>query len=330
MISNFFVVTIIITIVFACEKKNDNLAVITKSIGNKNEVLLVIDDSLWVGKMGDSIRAILAQPVLKGDYFEPIFNLVQLDPKIFSSKAKTSRNIVLFSTNSQNEFLLQKSLHATPQNFFFVRAQNNHELLKSFLSVSYSIIKVFKSSELKEDMHHLVRSSTKPLTELKELFGCTMKIPDNYHLQVKLDYPFLWYQKKLATGNVNLIMYEFKISEIETSNQEIIKSIINARNIVGKEIIHTAKDSAYVTTNQDINPVISKEVIQSLPTYRILGNWITVNDYLRGPFISYAIKDEYYDRYLFIDGYVNNPFKEKRNHLLELEAIIKTINFNED
>ena len=45
--------------------------------------------------------------------------------------------------------------------------------------------------------------------------------------------------------------------------------------------------------------------------------------------MCYAIRDDYYKRYLFIEGYINNPFKNKRDQLLEIEAIIKTINFNE-
>ena len=105
--------------------------------------------------------------------------------------------------------------------------------------------------------------------------------------------------------------------------------MLQARNYIGKEFLHTAKDSGYIVTDPAKNVTITKEKMQELPVYRIVGSWETVNDYLKGPFVCYAIRDDYYKRYLFIEGYINNPFKNKRDQLLEIEAIIKTINFNE-
>ena len=85
-----------------------------------------------------------------------------------------------------------------------------------------------------------------------------------------------------------------------------------------------------MVTNIQNTQTISKEKLLEFPVYKITGNWETANDFLKGPFVCYAIRDDYYKRYLFIEGYVNNPFKNKRDQLLEIEAIIKTINFNEN
>ena len=324
LVCYFFVIFI-----FSCSKnKHENIS-LNQSYGNRNEVVLVLDDSLWIGLMGDSIRAKLAQPISDRGYFEPTFDLIQLDPKIFTTKAKSARNIVLFSTDTEHEFLLQKSVYATPQNFFFLRAANSQDLLKMFHKRADSIINVFKSSEINEEMHTVVRNSNQELDELKDFFGCTLKIPDSYHLQVKHEFPFLWYQKDLFSGNINLMLYEFSITEIENNKATIEEHLIEARNFIGREFIRTAKDTGFVTTNDSINFEITPETIQGLPAYRIVGYWETVNDYLSGPYICYAIRDDYYKRYLFVEGYINNPFKQKRDQLLEIEAIIKTINFNE-
>lgn len=326
----FFYLLIITGFIFGCTKKIETTAVnLKKSVGNRNEIVLVIDDSLWVGKLGDSIRMRLAKPIVGSTDGEPTFDLLQLDPKIFTTRAKTARNIILFSTNTVHEFLLQKSVHATPQNYFFLRAQNSDDLLKLFDNKSDSIISVFKASELNEEMHEVVRSSNQDLHELKDFFGCTLKIPDAYHLQIKNEFPFLWYQKDLSSGSLNLVFYEFPISEIENTNESIEKRLLEARNYIGKQFLKTAKDSAYIVTNPNKSQVISKEMLHEFQIYKITGSWETVNDYLKGPFVCYVLRDEYYKRYLFIEGYVNNPFKNKRDQLLEIEAIIKTINFNE-
>lgn len=325
-----FYLLVIAGLIIGCKKNTEATAVNLKpSFGNRNEIVLVIDDSLWIGKLGDSIRHKLAQPIAGRTDAEPQFDLVQIDPKIFTIRAKNARNIVLFSTETVHEFLLQKSVNATPQNFFFLRAQNTADLLKLFNTRADSIISVFKSAELNEEMHEVVRSSTKDLHELKDYFGCTLKIPDAYHLQVKNEFPFLWYQKDLSSGSLNLVLYEFSIAEIENTSGSIEKHLLQARNYIGQEFLHTAKDSGYIFTDPAKNVIITKEKIQELPVYKIIGNWETVNDYLKGPFVCYAIRDDYYKRYFFIEGYINNPFKNKRDQLLEIEAIIKTINFNE-
>lgn len=327
----FLSIILFSSVVIGCSKnKTEPITAMQPSNGNRNELVLVIDDSLWVGNLGDSIRAHFAKPVLESTTPEPTFDLIQLDPDIFTNRAKKARNIVLFSVQTQHEFLLQKSVYATPQNFFFLRAKTKDDLLKLFKSKADSITTVFKAAELNEEMHKVVRTSAVNLSELKDFFGCTLKIPTNYHLQVKSEFPFLWYQKDLPSGNVNLVLYEFPISEIENNKATIDTHLLQARNYIGKKFLKTAKDSAYLFTNTLQKQTITKEVILQMPAYKITGNWETVNDYLKGPFVCYAIKDEYYQRYLFIEGFVNNPLKNNRDQILEIEAIIKTINFNEN
>ncbi|WKW46570.1 DUF4837 family protein [Myroides sp. JBRI-B21084] len=326
-----FLSILILSLIVGCSKnQQETVTSMQASFGNRNELVLVIDDSLWVGNLGDSIRAHFAQPIFEDVSSEPIFDLIQLDPNIFTQRAKKARNIVLFSVQTQHEFLLQKSVYATPQNFFFLRAKTKNDLLKLFKSKADSITSVFKAAELNEEMHKVVRTSTKDLSELKDFFGCTLKVPNAYHLQVKSEFPFLWYQKDLPSGNVNLILYEFPITEIENQKAPLEDHLLQARNYMGKKFLKTAKDSAYLTTNTFQNPKITTETILQMPAYKITGNWETVNDYLKGPFVCYAIKDEYYQRYLFIEGFVNNPLKNNRDQILEIEAIIKTINFNEN
>ena len=322
---------ILFSLFFGCkEKDNVTTTIFEPSHGARNEVVLVIDDSLWIGGVGDSIRNYLSQPTIGLSQHEPIFDLVQYDAKIFSNKARTSRNIVLFSLDIAQEFILEKSLYSTPQNFFFLRAKNTQDLVDLFKAHADSIITVFQASELNEEMHRIVRSTTLKTEELKNLFGCTLKLPDTYYLQVEDDFPFLWYQQDLSSGNLNLILYEFPISEIENTNGTIEEHLIEAHNFIGKEFLLTVKEGAYLSTNPDLPLNINKLSLQNMPVYRISGNWETVNDFLEGPFITYAIRDEYYNRYLFIEGFINNPFKDKRDQLLEMEAIMKTINFNEN
>jgi hypothetical protein len=49
------------------------------------------------------------------------------------------------------------------------------------------------------------------------------------------------------------------------------------------------------------------------------------NDFMSGPFISYAIFDIAHKRILVLEGFCYAPSKEKRDLMFELESIIKSI-----
>src|SRR5690606_11900765 len=110
--------------------------------------------------------------------------------------------------------------------------------------------------------------------------------------------------KDLSSGRLNLVLYELPISEIENTGGPIEKHLLEARNYIGEEFLKTAKDAAYIVTDPNKKQIITKEMLYEFPVYKITGNWETANDYLKGPFVCYALRDEYYKRYLFIEGYI--------------------------
>jgi hypothetical protein len=48
---------------------------------------------------------------------------------------------------------------------------------------------------------------------------------------------------------------------------------------------------------------------------------------MSGPFVNYAIVDKTNNRVLFLEGFCYAPSKDKRDLMLELEAIIKSVRF---
>ena len=49
------------------------------------------------------------------------------------------------------------------------------------------------------------------------------------------------------------------------------------------------------------------------------------NAFMSGPFINYAIEDKPNNRYVVLEGYVFAPSVEKRDHIFELEAILRSV-----
>lgn len=311
----------------SCSNKNEiKLGNLSPSFGARNHVTVVIEDDLWNGEVGDSIRKDLARIFFNLDKEEPIFNIDQYSPNIFNSRAKTSRNIVMFSNEKKYSFSLEKSVYATPQNLFLVHAQTNNELIKNFRVHADSIISVFRNSELNEEQHKLVRSELLNTKIVKDFFACTIKIPQTFQLVLE-DHNFLWFQKDLPSGNCNLIIYEIPISEIENNRNDIESNLIKAQDSISKIYVQGSAENSYMITEKGFFPSFRNTNIQQFHVYEIKGIWEMENDFMNGPFLTFAVRDEYFDRYLMLQAFVNNPYKTKRDFLFEMEAIIKTLNF---
>ena len=144
---------------------------------------------------------------------------------------------------------------------------------------------------------------------------------------IDVDDGFLWFQKDLASGNSNIVIYEVPISDVENLKDEVSSNLIKIQDSISKFYIQGTNANSYFKTEDSFFPSFKPFQIQQLHGYEIRGNWEMNNDFMSGPFITFALKDEYYNRYIFFQAFVNNPYKAKRDLLFEMEAIIKTVNF---
>lgn len=321
----------VLFLLFSCQKSDKiRTGKLVDSTGKRNEVTLVIEDSLWNGTVGDSIRQRLAVPLYGNLKDEPLFDLIQYSPKIFNSKARLARNVISFSNNVAYEFWLEKSFYATPQNFFFLRAKSSKELVQLFNLQADSIISVFNKSELNEELHRISRNKEQEIPEIKEYFACTLRIPSHFKLlSSSSNEHFIWLQRDLASGNSNLALFEVPLPAIENTKNTIEKNLLIAIDSMSHQFIKGKRNNSYLVLEDSIEPLFKEIKLQGFTVYEIKGDWNVINDFMYGPFICYAIRDDYYNRYLFLYGFVNNPYKPKRDLLFELEAISKTINLYE-
>lgn len=302
---------------------------IEPSSGAVNEVVVVMEDNLWNTAPGDSVRKILAAPVAEISAAEPTFDLSQYSPKNFGYKAKKNRNIIQFSADESYQFLHEKSLHASPQNLFFIRESNPDDMVKLFISQADSIIKTIKQTELNEQQLFIAKHPLQSVDSIKKWFAMTIKVPNTYEIKENRKNEVVWFQKDFPSGDVNLLIYEVAIPDQHLNIEQNIDEILEMRDVIIEQYVYGNQPDSYIYTDYNFVPVVYNRQQKNLPAIEIRGKWAMENDFMTGPFISLVIKDDYYGRYLFLDGFVNNSFQSKRNPLIELEAIMKSINFYE-
>ena len=101
-------ILVLMALVSSCSK-SDKLTLVD-STGRINHVLIVMNNEDWEGRVGDSLRQIIAQPLPGLPQEEFPFTVNQVDPLTFNSLFKTAIDVVCCGdTNAALDFELHNS-----------------------------------------------------------------------------------------------------------------------------------------------------------------------------------------------------------------------------
>ncbi len=321
----FIVVFLVAFSLFSCkESEADKKAILPESNGRINSVSFFIDEALWNGEIGDTIRKKFAAPVDGLPQEEPLFNLNQYPTKIFEGFARKSRSIVYVAKGQKASFSAQTDKYAKPQKVFFITGKNNEEILHILEEKTPEIIQSIKASEITENQRRLKKALISD-QKVRDKFGIALEIGANYKYDMVKD-NFLWIRKEFTSGYNSVLVYEVPINTIE-SDSSVIGNIIKMRDSIGKQNIHGVLPNTWMITEEAYAPYLFETKIKGRNTYLTKGTWELKNDFMAGPFVNYAIKDERNNRYLILEGFTYNPSKSKRDLVFELEAIIQSVKF---
>ncbi|MGX7667904.1 DUF4837 family protein [Flavobacterium pedocola] len=323
--ANFFFSLLCVLVLASCQqKKHQEDMALPASTGKINAVSVIIDDVLWRGEIGDTLRKKLAAPVDGLQEEEPLFTINQFSPKIFDASVKLSRNIIVISKSNENQFKHVENQYASPQNVFYISGYSLGEIISTIELHATTLASSIKFYEIIENQR-LNAVSLFNDKRIKNTFGVTLQLPAEYNYAIRNSH-FLWLKKDSPSGNLNLLLYEIPMSSLKSSNQ-IVGNIVRIRDSVGKKYVKGLTDNAGMITEESYAPYLSQTWIDERRAFEMRGTWELENGFMNGPFLNYAIEDKPNNRYLIVEGFVYDPANAKRDLIFELEAIIKSIQF---
>lgn len=307
-------------LLFACKKQENNLP--RKATGKINSISIVIDDQLWNGEIGDSIRNKLASPVIGLPQEEPLFTINQYPVKLLEGFMTDSRTIIVVKKENKNEFVVKKDQYATPQNVFHISGKTKDDILRIFEKNSSKIIQLIKETEIKENQR-IINQSLLDTKKIKEEFQITLNIPTGYLYALK-NTNFIWLKKEIISGNTSLLIYQVPISSLK-KDYNLITKIIKMRDSIGNLYIRGTEPDSQMITEEGYAPYLSKLKLDNKEAFETKGTWELKNDFMSGPFVNYTILDKENNRILVLEGFCYSPSKEERDLMHELESIIKSV-----
>ena len=318
-----FLFLIILIALTSCNNKKVKTA--KETYGKTNEVSVIIDDQLWNGEVGDSIRNKFASPVLGLPQEEPVFTLNQYPVKLLEGFMTNSRNIIMIKKESKSLFRIENNEYTNPQVVVHISGQTVQEILDTIQNNDSLIIDKIKESEIKVYQEKIKHDSLLDITKIRKKFKVKLNIPIKYKM-VARGKKFIWLKKEITSGNLSLIIYQLPLKSIK-ENTNSLNRITKIRDSIGRIYIHGVVPRARMITDPELSTYISMTKIYNKPTFETKGNWELLNDFMSGPFINYAIIDRPNNRILVIEGFCYAPSKQKRDLIFELEAIIKSVQF---
>ena len=305
---------------FENEQEKKDL-VVKNPYTNQNTVTVLIPISLWNGKVGDKIREKFAAPIAGLHDCEAVFTLMPIHTNYFPSDAKASRNILIISSSFKTQTTHVRDKYAKNQNIYTLQGKNEAILLNQLQTSSKKIMNTFYNSEL-----NLLLAKNKINTNLqnqiKKKFLVDIQIPIEYQKGLQGE-NFLWLRKDIGSGNNNLLIYTASFSALYNKNALVTNSLF-IRNQVSKLYVLGKTNGSYMITEQAYYPIFYTTEIQNNLAYETRGSWEFHNDFMTGPYINFAIKDNKRKRFIIIDGFAFNPIHTKKELLFEMEAIIKS------
>lgn len=292
--------------------------------GKPNHLTVIIDDQMWNGEVGDSIRKKFASPIVGLSQEEPTLSITQYPLRLMEGYMSNDRNILVVKKDAAETFKFEKDQHAKPQNIFHLSGRSVPAIIGELEKHAPEMISLIRETEISVAQQSLI-SSPENTVVLRDSFGISLKVPSEYKKALEAD-RLLWFKKDMISGNMNILVYDVPLHCLEKKGN-LVSNITRMRDSVGALYIHGTEPDTRMITERAFAPYLAYTEMAEKKTYETRGTWELVNGYMSGPFVNLALVDKPGNRILVVEGFCYAPSKEKRELMHELEAIIRSVTF---
>lgn len=307
------------------------------SCGKTLEVLVIVPDNVYKGELQDSINAYFAKQCQGLNQSEPMFDIVQLNPAVFykSDMFQKHRNIIIISLNDTNKNKLYQytDYKATPQNYFEF-SMNDKDSLYSFIRrSSQMIIEKFLNNEYKRIGKAFEKmKNVKVLNAVKKQFRFELTVSEDFYLATSKP-DLIWIRKEPKDASLGIIIYKQPCNSNDTITKE---KVIALRDKVTQENIPGTNRGNFMGVEKrfeisDKNIMLNKgvQVLETRGLWKMMQNSEAhFKDFMGGAFVNYCFFDEKKENIIMIDCFIFSPKDSKRDQLIQLESVVRNINFN--
>lgn len=325
MSQNLFFLSIITILFASCNYYADEDPIKPNSTGKAGEIIVVIEDNLWKGKVGDTIYYGLSQPfdVLPQD--EPFFDVVHIPHDAFKNFFKTHRNLIFVRvgpSHEENKLTVEKNKWSNSQLIYHFYAPND----TAFISLWEDSVAYVMQNILDTEMERYKRAYAKfqndeAKRKVAENFNISLSIAQEYNIDVEEEH-FFWISRETEVSSQGIFIYDYPYTD---SNTFTVDYLVNKRNQIAKAKVPGPIDGSYMQTESRVPIVTDEFYLNGNYAFLMRGLWYTENYFLGGPFVSISVLDKKNDRVICLDAYVYAGKQNKKLYVWQVESILRTM-----
>lgn len=328
------------------------------ALGKMNEIVVIADEDVWEGMVGDTFRFYFqsAYPILPTP--EPLFDLrhFTVEELELQPLRKELRTYVILANLNDLESATSQMVKKDLGDEKYYNARTKGELSSSvgkdkwarnqvlfylfgssYDKVAESIKKHYPAIARRVNEHdeaqlkssiYVDRVNTGLSKKVQAEYGLDIEVPGEY----KVAYEdktgrLLWLRKDTKEAILNIVLRKIKYAD---PSQLTMENMIRLRNQFGANYVTAdQEDDNMVVNNKDL-PVYEYTLeLDGRYTKEFRGVWEMTNSFAGGPFITYLIVDEASQSLIYADVFVLAPGSEKRDMMMQLDYIIKSGSFTE-
>lgn len=295
--------------------------ILPPSSGTHSELLLVMPDELWIGPAGEAFRELYLADQEGLPQSEAYFDASRVEPNEVNRILQKTKSIMWVEKSDTSFVKMQKDLWARPQRIVRMTAQSEKELVEEIKGSAKQVINAFKEHDMSVIQSRLRKSAYAYTHENLKKIGIK-KMLLHKGFDPTLDKENL---KIFATKTVKTIQYIMVSERPMTEGMVSMDDIIAHRDSIGKKYFEGTHEDSYMETELLIPPFTETTEISGMFALETRGLWRMENDFMGGPFLSYTIYDEKNNRILTVESVLYGPTAKKRNVVLEMEAMMRSI-----
>src|SRR6056300_464416 len=295
--------------------------ILPPSSGTHSELLLVMPDELWLGPAGEAFREIYLADQEGLPQAESYFDASRVEPKDVNKILQKAKNILWVEKSDTSFVKMTKDLWARPQRLVRITAPTEKAITAELRGSANQVMQAFKDHDMELIQTRLSRSAYAYTHEnLKDIGIKSMLLHKGFDPTLNKEN-----LKIFATKTVKTIQYVIVSERPMSEGLVSVDAIIAHRDSIGKNYFEGTYEGSYMSTELMIPPSIENTEISGMFAIETRGLWRMNGDFMGGPFLSYTIYDEKNDRILTIESLLYGPTAKKRNVVLEMEAMMRSI-----
>ncbi len=292
------------------------------SNGTISEVLVIMPNQMWETSVGSTLKSILLAEQEGLNQAEPLFEPMQIQYDDFKGVFEKNRKIIrvfVSDTVKANKLIARRDVYSSPQLIFDINAKTNSYAIVLLKTKANSIIEMFHEVERERLILAFKSDENKALCDkMEKQLGFRLVVPYSYY-EAKSNENFAWYRLEAPKYSQAILIY---MRDFTDSSQFNPAQIIAYRNMITKQYIPGQVPGSYMSTDTVFAPIMFNKPFANTRAVETRGLWKTVGDFMGGPFLSYTFHEKKLNKVITLEGYVYYPSMDKRDLLMQLEAIL--------